>query len=217
MYDSVLDRYCELFTLGGLSYYLIRTGYVIGALITFVALVGSIMVSYVRARAEGLGLECKVGFMQRPERVVVTTIRRPRHRHNRPVCQPGRLRCRQHPHFLHGCDSRLRQHHRICPHKPLPPSPLQEVRACRTTSSKDFKGLHNSNHYHDRIFHFPRAAKRPSSFRWCCSDRGDKHLRRIPPRTSLHSRDADSAALHHGHFTPFRSGDVALRRLRHLI
>ena len=74
MYDSVLDRYCELFTLGGLSYYLIQTGYIIGALITFVALVGSIMVSYVRARAEGLGLECKVGFMQRPERVVVTTI-----------------------------------------------------------------------------------------------------------------------------------------------
>lgn len=74
LYDSVLDRYCELFTLGGLSYYLIQTGYVIGALITFVALVGSIMVSYVRARAEGLGLECKVGFMQRPERVVVTTI-----------------------------------------------------------------------------------------------------------------------------------------------
>lgn len=74
MYDSVLDRYCELFTLGVLSYYLIQTGYVGGALVTFVALVGSVMVSYVRARAEGLGLECKVGFMQRPERVVVTTI-----------------------------------------------------------------------------------------------------------------------------------------------
>lgn len=74
MYDSVLDRYCELFTLGGISYYLIQTGYVAGALITFVALVGSIMVSYVRARAEGLGLECKIGFMQRPERVVVTSL-----------------------------------------------------------------------------------------------------------------------------------------------
>ncbi len=74
MYDSVLDRYCELFTLGGISYYLIQCGYVMGALITFVALVGSIMVSYVRARAEGLGLECKVGFMQRPERVVVTSL-----------------------------------------------------------------------------------------------------------------------------------------------
>ncbi len=72
MYDSVLDRYCELFTLGGISYYLLQKGYVAGALVTFVALVGSIMVSYVRARAEGLGLECKIGFMQRPERVVVT-------------------------------------------------------------------------------------------------------------------------------------------------
>lgn len=72
MYDSVLDRYCELFTLGGIAYYLIQLGDIIGALITFIALVGSIMVSYVRARAEGLGLECKIGFMQRPERVVVT-------------------------------------------------------------------------------------------------------------------------------------------------
>ncbi len=72
LYDSVLDRYCELFTLGGISFYLIESGYPIGALVTFLALVGSIMVSYVRARAEGVGLECKVGFMQRPERVVVT-------------------------------------------------------------------------------------------------------------------------------------------------
>lgn len=72
MYDSVLDRYCELLTLGALSYYLICCGHPIGTLITFVALVGSIMVSYVRARAEGLGIECKIGFLQRPERVVIT-------------------------------------------------------------------------------------------------------------------------------------------------
>lgn len=74
MYDSVLDRYCELFTLGGISYYLICCGNLPGAAITFLALIGSIMVSYVRARAEGLGLECKIGFMQRPERVVVTAV-----------------------------------------------------------------------------------------------------------------------------------------------
>ncbi len=74
LYDSVLDRYCELFTLGGIAYYMLCTGYAAGALITFLALVGSIMVSYVRARAEGLGIECKVGLMQRPERVVVTSI-----------------------------------------------------------------------------------------------------------------------------------------------
>ena len=74
LYDSVLDRYCELLTLGALSYFLIMAGFPLGALVTFVALIGSIMVSYVRARAEGVGIECKVGFMQRPERVVVTSI-----------------------------------------------------------------------------------------------------------------------------------------------
>lgn len=74
MYDSVLDRYCELFTLGGIAYYFICTGSVAGSLVTFLALVGSIMVSYVRARAEGLDIECKIGFMQRPERVVVTAL-----------------------------------------------------------------------------------------------------------------------------------------------
>ena len=74
LYDSVLDRYSELFTLFGISYYLILQGYFVGSIITFLALIGSLMVSYVRARAEGLGLECKVGIMQRPERVVLTSL-----------------------------------------------------------------------------------------------------------------------------------------------
>ena len=74
MYDSVLDRYCELFTLSALGYYMLCAGSTLGALVAFLALTGSIMVSYVRARAEGLGVECKVGFMQRPERVVVTSL-----------------------------------------------------------------------------------------------------------------------------------------------
>ena len=74
MYDSVLDRYCELFELGAISFYFLERGSLSGALITFLALVGSIMVSYVRARAEGLGIECKMGFMQRPERVVLTAL-----------------------------------------------------------------------------------------------------------------------------------------------
>lgn len=74
LYDSVLDRYCEMFTLGGIAFYLISCNDFIGALITFLALVGSIMVSYVRARAEGLDVECKIGLMQRPERVVLTTL-----------------------------------------------------------------------------------------------------------------------------------------------
>ena len=74
LYDSVLDRYCELLTLGAIEFFMICNGSIAGAILTFLALVGSIMVSYVRARAEGLGIECKNGFMQRPERVVVTSL-----------------------------------------------------------------------------------------------------------------------------------------------
>lgn len=73
-YDSVLDRYSELVTLLAIAYYFISYGQMWFALATFLSLVGSIMVSYVRARAEGLGAECKVGLMQRPERVVVTSL-----------------------------------------------------------------------------------------------------------------------------------------------
>lgn len=71
-YDSVLDRYCELLTLSGLAFYLMHTGHPWAAVVTLCSLIGSIMVSYVRARAEGLDIECKVGLMQRPERVVLT-------------------------------------------------------------------------------------------------------------------------------------------------
>ena len=74
LYDSVLDRYSELTVFFGICFYLINQGYVISSIVAFIALIGSLMVSYVRARAEGLGLECKVGFMQRPERVVLTSL-----------------------------------------------------------------------------------------------------------------------------------------------
>lgn len=74
MYDSVLDRYCELFVMGGIVFYFLQVGSLPSAVVTFLALIGSLMVSYVRARAEGIGLECKMGFMQRPERVVVTSV-----------------------------------------------------------------------------------------------------------------------------------------------
>lgn len=74
MYDSILDRYCELISLGGVAYYFMQFGQLWPALITYMAVIGSLLVSYVRARAEGLGIECKIGFMQRPERVVVTCL-----------------------------------------------------------------------------------------------------------------------------------------------
>lgn len=74
LYDSVLDRYSELVTFFGLCYFLFMRGYFVASMVGFIALIGSLMVSYVRARAEGLGIECKVGFMQRPERVVLTSL-----------------------------------------------------------------------------------------------------------------------------------------------
>jgi len=74
LWDSTLDRYSELFTLFGILFYLLANQWVWSGIITFLAIIGSIMVSYVRARGEGLGIDVKVGFMQRPERVVVTTI-----------------------------------------------------------------------------------------------------------------------------------------------
>jgi CDP-diacylglycerol--glycerol-3-phosphate 3-phosphatidyltransferase len=54
----------------GICYYLIAQHYFLSSIFAFIALIGSMMVSYVRARAEGLGIECKGGLMQRPERVV---------------------------------------------------------------------------------------------------------------------------------------------------
>lgn len=70
LYDSVLDRYSELIMFFGICYYLVAHHYFLSSIFAFIALIGSMMVSYVRARAEGLGIECKGGLMQRPERVV---------------------------------------------------------------------------------------------------------------------------------------------------
>jgi CDP-diacylglycerol--glycerol-3-phosphate 3-phosphatidyltransferase len=70
LYDSVIDRYSELIMFLGICYYLVAHHYFLSSILAFVALIGSMMVSYVRARAEGLGVECKGGLMQRPERIV---------------------------------------------------------------------------------------------------------------------------------------------------
>jgi len=80
LYDSTLDRYAEILVFFGIGAHFIRrysatssTGLLI-SMVIFIALAGSLMVSYVRARAEGLGFECKVGIMQRPERIVLIGI-----------------------------------------------------------------------------------------------------------------------------------------------
>ncbi|RZK23876.1 MAG: DUF4833 domain-containing protein [Hymenobacter sp.] len=74
LFDSVLDRYSELFTFLGICYYLVAHHYLLGSLFAFIALIGSMMVSYTRARAEGLGVDSKGGLMQRPERVVLLGV-----------------------------------------------------------------------------------------------------------------------------------------------
>jgi phosphatidylglycerophosphate synthase len=74
LYDSVLDRYSELVMFLGICYYLVSHHYFLSSLFAFIALIGSMMVSYTRARAEGLGIECKGGLMQRPERVVTIGV-----------------------------------------------------------------------------------------------------------------------------------------------
>jgi CDP-diacylglycerol--glycerol-3-phosphate 3-phosphatidyltransferase len=74
-YDSTLDRLSEVVVFVGLAslYNTIRgdVGDVAMIYVILLALGGSLMVSYTRARAEGLGLDCKVGLMQRAERVVL--------------------------------------------------------------------------------------------------------------------------------------------------
>jgi CDP-diacylglycerol--glycerol-3-phosphate 3-phosphatidyltransferase len=84
--DSTLDRYSESIILGGLLFYALQRPGLHDALwplnaeqqwmiiLIFVAAVGSLMVSYTKARAEGLGLECKTGLLARPERVVLLAI-----------------------------------------------------------------------------------------------------------------------------------------------
>lgn len=69
--DSVSDRYSELIIYGGLLYHFLIAGDVRGGMLTFGAAAGSVLVSYVRARAEGLGYEAKVGILTRAERYIV--------------------------------------------------------------------------------------------------------------------------------------------------
>ncbi len=69
--DSTLDRYSEILIFFGMAFYFIQQGWYVTAGIVAFALGGSLMVSYVRSRAEGLGITCQVGFMQRASRIIV--------------------------------------------------------------------------------------------------------------------------------------------------
>ena len=69
--DSFLDRYAEAAVYAGLLVHYAWAGAPSGAVAAFLAAIGSLMVSYARARAEGLGIECRAGFFARPERLAV--------------------------------------------------------------------------------------------------------------------------------------------------
>src|SRR5438105_3905104 len=68
--DSVIDRYSDLVVLLGIVVFFASQPHMRGAVAAMAALVGSLMVSYTKARAESIGVECNVGFMERPERMI---------------------------------------------------------------------------------------------------------------------------------------------------
>jgi CDP-diacylglycerol--glycerol-3-phosphate 3-phosphatidyltransferase len=76
-FDSVIDRYSDLVVFIGIMIFYARetpTHSTLYVALTGIALIGSVLTSYTRARAESLVAECKVGFLERPERVVLLSI-----------------------------------------------------------------------------------------------------------------------------------------------
>ncbi|PKN93680.1 MAG: hypothetical protein CVU42_12365 [Chloroflexi bacterium HGW-Chloroflexi-4] len=72
--DSVTDRYSELVLLGGLLIHYVLEANLTACILVFVAAAGSVMVSYVKARAEGLGFSAKIGLLTRVERLIVLVL-----------------------------------------------------------------------------------------------------------------------------------------------
>ncbi|MBI4748009.1 MAG: CDP-alcohol phosphatidyltransferase family protein [Acidobacteria bacterium] len=76
-FDSVMDRYSDVIVFVGImTFYARQTEYhsTLYVALTGIALMGSVMISYTRARAESVINQCKVGFLERPERVVLIII-----------------------------------------------------------------------------------------------------------------------------------------------
>ncbi len=72
--DSTLDRLSEGALFFGLLIFYVRQASLHETLLIFIAFLGSFLVSYLRARGEGLGLRCEVGFFTRPERVLLLAL-----------------------------------------------------------------------------------------------------------------------------------------------
>ncbi|HYM12948.1 MAG TPA: CDP-alcohol phosphatidyltransferase family protein [Bryobacterales bacterium] len=73
-FDSVLDRYSDLALFMGLLVYYARIDRFFYIVLTAIVMTGAVMISYTRARAENTIPSCKVGFLERPERIVLVII-----------------------------------------------------------------------------------------------------------------------------------------------
>ncbi len=73
-FDSNADRISEFAYFAALAFYFAGRGSGVMIFFTLAALAGSFLTSYSRARAEGLGLECSVGILERPERIVLLAV-----------------------------------------------------------------------------------------------------------------------------------------------
>ena len=74
LFDSLMDRYSEMVLLFSILVYFSSTNNRTGIILVYLALCGSFLVSYIRARAEGLGVEVKVGILTRVERLFVLVL-----------------------------------------------------------------------------------------------------------------------------------------------
>ena len=74
VFDSLLDRISEGVLLIAIAWYFADRGEVAGVVITAAGMLGSVSTSYVRARAEAVGITCTVGWITRPERIIILTV-----------------------------------------------------------------------------------------------------------------------------------------------
>jgi phosphatidylglycerophosphate synthase len=69
--DSTLDRYSDSIIFVSIAWYFFNFNNLTGVIFTIISLVGAFLISYVRARAEGINIRCNVGLLERPERIVL--------------------------------------------------------------------------------------------------------------------------------------------------
>jgi CDP-diacylglycerol--glycerol-3-phosphate 3-phosphatidyltransferase len=74
LYDSTVDRITEGALFLALAWIFLLSGNLTAVVLAFVAMVGSFLISYIRARSEGLGIECKVGVFTRAERIGILVL-----------------------------------------------------------------------------------------------------------------------------------------------